>query len=214
MAAQIDRYGELIKIILDGHQKMLGPEASRLDAARAAHDRTAENYGKSYAKSQNPIWAWRCITALRTLCVYASRECPELRAQTFVRELPDWCLAYLVESAYRIECLSGLRDFEKPGAMDGHRMQFQGPVDLEPEHAAAMVPRALGFVRDGWNAFSRYAADFLPRLYLDVREVEKLAGRKPSFKLRELTEMLGVSDARAALRRVAKVKKGVAKPTK
>jgi hypothetical protein len=179
-----------------------------MDAAMAWHNSMSDSFRKNWETTQNPIWVWRAMTRLNSLCAYASAACPELRGRDFIGGIPDWCVPYLLQSAFRVEALAGLRDFRTSRAAD----QREGETPpLSPKQSSERLPAALGFARPGWNAFGEYAGEALPRMMLDVMDIERGAGKPNTMTLDTIKDAMGWGDDRNARRKIARLR-GRAKP--
>lgn len=131
--------------------------ATRMDAARKQHDLQCERFGKDFEETKNPIWVWRCLVVARHIALLTARSCPEARTMIFVGPLPDWCLRYFLETAFTID-----------GMMERVRLGY-----LDAADAATGLPSALGFTRQGKNAFDRYKGEYLHRLAADLALCEQ-----------------------------------------
>jgi hypothetical protein len=188
---------------LEIRRKNIGQDATLMDAAREWHSDMSASFETTWRGSGNPIWVWRGLARLASLCVYASAVCPELRGRRFIEDVPQWCAEYLIDAAYRVEQLAAGRDFRSRDLtprfhfVDGH---------LSPEQARDLIPSALSFVRPGWSAFREYRDDDLSRLFLENQEIAPEV-----FSFEKLMGEMGWVDERNARRKLAKIRKG-AKP--
>lgn len=201
----LDR-AKLIRNLLDGFRVRLGDGATMLDAALAYHDYCCLSARQEWEATGNPIFAWRCIRRLHHLCLDVSVFCPELRGRRFAGPLPDWCEDWLIKQAENVSNLSLLQETDyvpQPGNIE----LADGP--LLPQEAVARLPKALGFVRDGWNAFERYARDDYAALYVFTMELDKSCNRPSSFSVQGLMQEMGWTDERSARRKVAALRKRV-----
>lgn len=189
----------LMERALEQRRRLLGPNATLLDAARDWHEATSLRFETRWRGSKNPIWVWRALTRLASLCVYAGNLCPELRGKRFVGEFPSWCVEYLIESAYRIEQLAAGYDFRISDFQERFGTAL-GP--LTPDDSATLLPAALLFTRRGWSAFKEYKTDDFLRLYLEVEEIAPGA-----FPFEDLMATMGWVDERSARRRLADIRK-------
>ena len=186
---------------LELRRKEIGPDATLLDAATVWHRDMAARFEQDWLSSKNPIWVWRAIARLASLCVHASNLLPELKGRRFIEDLPPWCAEYLVESAYRIERLSALHDFRDSGESDRFHT-VDG--DLNPERAKDLLPSALQFTRQGWSAFKEYQSEDFLRFYINMMEINS-----EKFSIQNLMDIMGWVDERSARRRIAEIRSAV-----
>jgi hypothetical protein len=205
------RISEAVHLAIEAQQELLGSGATVLDAARIFHQQMSDGYRSQWLATKNPIWIWHCLTRLKSFSVQAANCFPELTEQKIGDDVPNWCIEYLLDAAYKIEALAGGRDFRNSHAHpESVRTAFSN--EILPRDMPCRLPAALGFVRPGWSAFKQYQNEDVPRLHLALRDVEKLAGRKPSLGIGDLMEAMGWTDERHAHRKLAEVRRHRAKP--
>ena len=105
-------------------------------------------FEQEWEASKNPLYVWQAIS-------FASSPVSHLYLP-----LPGWCRRYLAEAAYRIVV-------ELRKAHPNLGVVSSPPVPHHGDDAARsaaewndLVLRALGFRRDGWNAYTEYAASY------------------------------------------------------
>jgi hypothetical protein len=140
--------------------------------SRYLHDR--------WVTRRNPLYVWR---ELEFIAILARGSLDDPQATT---EVPNWVLRYLIDAA---ETLGGLTNTQPQDRSAGH-----GGARGDPARALAAVPRALGFSRQGWNAFSA--------LWSDVRGEDALINMEIAGEDRKAQQRaLGLNHERS-LRRV------------
>lgn len=172
------------------------------------HRRRWENTG-------NPLYVWLAIG----LCfAFGARQTqaatgamPKPSPGSIPYPLPPWCLLYLGTVAVRVENLTEGKDFRqipKPfGEADPSPASWGAARNLEPTlnpaEAADIVPKALGLVRDGWNAFERLEALNAKEMDQFSNEALRFEGKSASEAMMILLQESGINDERTMRRRLA-----------
>jgi hypothetical protein len=116
------------------------------DAYREWAEREIGRAGAQLAATGNPIYGW--IACLLILEFNSAQDARSLAGGASGKALPHipwplWLTGFVGRSAAVI-------------ALDGVRVWK--PKDVTAKQALARLPKRLGFVRRGWNAFADYAA--------------------------------------------------------
>jgi hypothetical protein len=177
------------------------PEETSPEAPEVYADRDDDE--EIFRRLRNPVIAWSAIA-----------ECIATADPPGSVNLPLWCAEYLEGVAVGILRLAAGHDYDPratsraKGAVKAGSSETWG--HLTPDDAMRMVPRALGLRRDGWSAFQAWRT-FLER-QLDFEVVHDLRtrhGLSAAETERRLAERRGLSDERAARRRLADARRAV-----
>lgn len=166
---------QLLENVIGILRSQLGVESTPVDALRSYCKRVSNSYFLHWKETKNPYWVWKCFARLSSISVSFGNLYPDYREHSFVGEFTSWCIDYLSEVSFRIEALAAGKDFRS------------NPLkDIKSEEAIGIIPNAFGFTSKGWNAFKEIKSEEIPMLFLQVRELEKMDGKKPSFDLEYL----------------------------
>jgi hypothetical protein len=130
------------------------------DSLAHAHREVMGGLEREWEASKNPLYVWEAIQ-------FALKPAGRLDLP-----LPGWCRRYLAEAAHQI--VAELRKAHPPhmvrsaSSAGGHSNADDPPPAPHDGGDAArnagelndLALRALGFRRDGWNAFREYAASY------------------------------------------------------
>lgn len=180
-----------------------------------------------YEKTRNPIYVWEAIRRARDLALWdwddAQRSLSEEEYEKAVaqkmhagtwppapKELPEWCMRYLLDTASRIYFLQNALDERKrpednpdQTEEENHLMwrAWKQGAPISAKNATNRLPAAFGFARKGWNAIDEI---FRGNIEDDIREkyASLLAGGlTKSLAQERLLTITGITDERQ-LRRI------------
>ena len=166
----------------------------------------------------NPVYVWKAISACFMLGAASTRlltgSMPDPLPGAQPHPLPAWCLLYLGTIATRIDCLTEGKDFRllpKPfGHLEPTAEVWENsraiPPSLDPLGAAETMAQALGFIRDGWNAFERSAALAEKELDDFSEWALRSEGKSASEAMTILLQETGINDERTMRRRLAEAR--------
>ena len=163
---------------------------------RAERIKELDQLHRQMLVSKNPLYAWDAI-----------RHCHH---PTYPLPYPEWCRDYLNRTAIELHVLGRLLDPNKyPDRRDDetddeHRRRWEawqsGPK-ITPDKARNLTARALGLIRNGWNAYQRFHADAATRS--DALDYEFPVGMTRREVLESKLNPDGNLDDRNARRRIS-----------
>ena len=166
------------------------------DAAREEYLRSCHTL---FRNTGNPVHAWDAIHA-----------CLEPNARSI--PLPPWCAAYLSTVSENIFHLSRGADYRtRPNARSGDAA-YHAHVrhrTLAPDQAMKLIPDALALTRKGWNAFAAWEAWMQKEADMEESFELRSRGMTAEQAARIIQERRGLSDTRAARRRIAEALKAL-----
>lgn len=166
-------------------------------AGRAAE---LDQLNKQYAATRNPLYVWEAVRH----CHHPNHPQP----------YPEWVRTYLHATAEDLCALGMLRNpntypVRQPAESEDQHFaryrQWLAEPDLKPRVALSLTARALGLVRDGWNAFQRFhanAGDRSTALDFDLRHDQTKQQALDKIMLER-----GLGEERSARRRIARGRK-------
>lgn len=132
-------------------RRQMPNDAKLIEHHRKMQEQTLRDLHRRWLADGNTLHVWAAIRACHPVA-YPPRR------------LPDWVVAYLASLAVDIGVLARLRDplaypVRQPGeTLAAHTARHDAWANATPltgTTAARLLPRVMGFVRKGWNAFTR-----------------------------------------------------------
>ena len=135
-----------------------------------------EAYNRAkFEETGNPLFVWEVIGA-------ATGSNGQERRFT----IPQWCTDYLAEVSARIFALSNGKDCRMFEADDA-----PFPDDVTPDTATKLLPSALGFESQGFNAFKERAALNRACVFFAEHHSAKSRGMSDTDALRHVQDTVG-----------------------
>jgi hypothetical protein len=187
-------------------------------------ERAAASYEGDFRRTGNPIYVWEAIRFcvghaldaefLTGPRVTTAEDYSARRQRAFQRVvLPPWCLEYLFQASFRISDLSFGHDEKKRPTYsdspdyDAALLEWHCNPTLSADEAADRLAAALGFRRDGWNAFyHRGKDDYDARILEDFRDL-LAEGSSKGEAYESLAYLYDFDEVRSVQRRVAAAKR-------